>query len=444
MDWKPWQPEKFTVKQITARLRRTFRDSFSNLYVTGEVSALKTASSGHLYFSLKEEDTILPCAMYRQQARLLKFPLRDGLMLQVRGSLDIYEPRGAYQFLVETAEPLGAGALQLAFEELKRKLAAEGLFAQERKRPLPRFPRRIGIVTSPAGAVIQDMLNILGRRYPLAEVRIYPSLVQGNGSVEQICAGLDYFSQNPWADIVVVARGGGSLEDLWSFNDEAVARAIAACTVPVVSAVGHETDFTIADFVADLRAPTPSAAAELIVPDLAAITERLSALKDAGYRAVRHTLGRRRESIFRYGVDRAQSLIERRLNRFSQQLDEANARMEGLAKTRLWKLKLRFQQHMVELFALDHRIVFLLRRERIVDLQNRMRQQIAIQLNEESARLRSLEGQLQQLNPVRILDRGFALVQKADGRMVRSPRETKKGEELTIRVAKGSFGAVRK
>ena len=281
LEWQPWQPEKFSVKQITAKLKRTLREGFSNLYVTGEVSALKAATSGHLYFNLKEEDAILSCVMYRQSARLLKFQLRDGLMLQARGSIDLYEPRGAYQFLVESAEPIGVGALQKAFEDLKKKLAAEGLFEAERKRPLPKYPRRIGIVTSPTGAVIQDMLNIFERRSRGLEIRIYPALVQGNSSVEQICAGLKYFSESGWPDIVIVARGGGSLEDLWSFNDEAVARAIVASTIPVVSAVGHETDFTIADFVADLRAPTPSAAAEIIAPDLNALLESLDSLDRA-------------------------------------------------------------------------------------------------------------------------------------------------------------------
>lgn len=438
------QPEKLSVKQITARLKRTLRDGFSNLYVTGEVSGFKTAASGHLYFNLKEEETVLPCAMYRQNARYLRAPLKDGLLVQVRGSIDIYEPRGSYQFIVESAEPAGLGALQLAFEALKRRLAEEGLFEASRKRPLPKFPRRIGIVTSPTGAVIQDMLNIFERRCRGLEIRLYPALVQGSGSVEQICAGLDYFSQSGWPDVVILARGGGSIEDLWSFNEEAVARAIVASSVPVVSAVGHETDFTIADFVADLRAPTPSAAAEIIAPDVSALLERLTSLDRAMERSIRHAISSRRESVFRNGVDRAHTLIQRRLNRFEQQIDEADSRMEDLLRIRLWNLKLKLQKHTLELFALDRRVIFMLRRERILAAQVAMGDRMRSILNSYSLKLKVLDGQLRQLNPTSILDRGFALVRLEDGKLVRSPRDVKKGVTVNIRVAKGAFDAVKK
>jgi len=444
LEWQPWQPEKLTVKQITARLKRAFRDGFSNLVVTGEVSGLKAAASGHLYFSLKEEDTVLPCAMYRQNSRLLKTPLKDGMMVQVRGSIDLYEPRGAYQFIVESAEPVGVGALQQAFEALKKKLAEEGLFEASRKRPLPRFPRRIGIVTSPTGAVIQDMLNVFARRSKGIEIQIYPALVQGQGCVEQVRAGIEHFSTSGWADVVIVARGGGSLEDLCGFNDESVARAIVACNVPVVSAVGHETDFTIADFVADLRAPTPSAAAEMIAPDVTALLEQLSSMDRAMARCMRHALVTRRESVFRNGVERARSLLQRRLNRFAQQIDEAETRMEGTVKLRLWALKMRYQQHTLELFALDHRLIFMQRRERILRMETALRDRMQVMLSRHQLRLKSLDGQLRQLNPTRILERGFALVRLEDGKLVRSPREVKKGAVVQIRVAKGSFDAVKK
>lgn len=444
LDWQPWQPEKLSVKQVTARLRRTLREQFSNLYVTGEVSALKVAASGHLYFNLKEEDAVLSCVIYRQSARLMKFQLRDGLMVQARGSIDVYEPRGVYQFLVEFAEPLGAGALQQAFEELKKKLAGEGLFEAARKRPLPKFPRRIGIVTSPTGAVIQDMLNVFERRSRGLEIRIYPALVQGTSSVEQICAGLRYFSESGWPDVVIVARGGGSLEDLSSFNDESVAREIVACSVPVVSAVGHETDFTIADFVADLRAPTPSAAAEIIAPDITALIERIESLERAMARSVRHAIATKREQVFRHGVDQARGLLQRRLNRFAQRLDEIDARMEGLLKIRVWKLKLAYQQATLELMAKDHRLIFMERWEKIVRMRTAMRERIKAILSVYALKQKSLEGQLQQLNPTSILERGFAIVRLEDGRIVRSPKDVKKGVQLQIRVAKGSFDAIRK
>jgi len=441
LTWQPWQPEKLTVKQITAKLRRTMRDQFSNLYVIGEVSALKVATSGHLYFNLKEEDAVLPCVMYRQNSRLLKFQLRDGVLLQARGSIDIYEPRGAYQFLVESAEPLGAGALQEAFEKLKTKLAAEGLFEQSRKRPLPKFPRRIGIVTSPTGAVIQDMLNIFARRSKGLEIRIYPSLVQGSGSVDQLCAGLAYFSENPWADLVIVARGGGSLEDLWSFNDEAVARAIVACPIPVVSAVGHETDFTIADFVSDLRAPTPSAAAEIVAPDVAALIEWIESLEREMSRSIRHAIGMRRENVFRNGVDRAHSLLQRRLNRFEQRIDEADSRMDGLLKIRLWNLKLAYQQHTLELFALDRRLIFMQRRESITRMQDALRDRMQIILNRYLHQQSLLQAQLQQLNPTAILQRGFAIVFNEAGSIVTDSAAVADREHLNIQLAKGKIGA---
>lgn len=444
LEWQPWQPEKLSVRQITAKVRRQLRDGFSNVVVTGEVSGLKAAASGHLYFNLKEEDVVLPCAMYRQNSRLMKVQLRDGMMVEVRGSMDVYEPRGAYQFIVESASPVGVGALQQAFEALKKQLAAEGLFDPEKKRELPKFPRRIGVVTSPTGAVIQDMLNVFERRCPGLEIRLYPTLVQGAGSVEQICAGIEYFSATPWADVVIVARGGGSLEDLWSFNEEAVARAIAACSVPVVSAVGHETDFTIADFVADLRAPTPSAAAELIAPDIQIVLEQLRGIERGLERGMRHQISQRREQLYRNGIDRAQGGIERRLNRYQQQLDEGFTRMAALARIRLWELKLRYQQHSLELHSQDRRILFLQRRVAVEKAEAQLRELMQARLQPVRNRLKQLEGQLKQLNPTSILERGFALVRTEDGKIIRSPRDVKKGAAMTIQVAKGTFDAVKK
>ncbi len=261
-------PERriFSVSELNAAIRAILDDEFRDIWVSGEISGLKLASSGHYYFTLKERDAQLRCVAFRSAHRYWKFKPADGLAVLARGRIDVYEVRGEYQLQVELLEPQGLGALQLAFEQLKKKLAAEGLFAAERKRRLPRFPRRIGIVTSPRGAAIADMIHILSRRFPGLAIRLFPALVQGAGSVEEVCRGIEYFSRSGWADVVIVGRGGGSLEDLWTFNEEAVARSIAACSVPVVSAVGHETDVTIADFVADLRAPTPSAAAELVVP----------------------------------------------------------------------------------------------------------------------------------------------------------------------------------
>jgi exodeoxyribonuclease VII large subunit len=440
LEWKPWQPEKLTVRQITSKLKRAMREGFSNLIVTGEVSGLKAAASGHLYFNLKEEDTVLPCVMYRQAARLLKFPVRDGVMLEVRGSIDIYEPRGAYQFLVESASPVGIGALQQAFEALKRKLADEGLFAAERKRPLPRFPRRIGIITSPTGAVIQDMLNIFARRSPGLEIRIFPTLVQGAGCAEGVVAGLEYFSSVEWADVVVVARGGGSLEDLWGFNEEIVARAIAASRVPVVSAVGHETDFTIADFVADLRAPTPSAAAELIAPDVAQLLEGIAAANRAMHRSVRHLISQRRESVFRYGVERAQALLSRRLNRISQQIDEADSRAAQILRDRLWRLRMLAERHTMALHKQDRRLQLLKSSDRLATLRTALDTLLRRRLATSRERAATLAAQLHQLNPTQILSRGFALVFDENNQLVRSAKSVAPGQRLRVRVNEGEIG----
>ncbi|HJZ99108.1 MAG TPA: exodeoxyribonuclease VII large subunit, partial [Candidatus Solibacter sp.] len=237
------QPERrvLSVSELNAAIRDVLNGEFNDVRVTGEISGLKLAPSGHYYFTLKERDSQIRAVAFRSAHRFWKVKPQDGMAVQVRGRIDVYEARGEYQLLVEMLEPQGLGALQAAFEQLKKKLAAEGLFAQERKRPLPRFPRRIGIVTSPRGAAIADMVQILSRRFPGLHIRLYPALVQGDGSVEEVCRAIDYFSRTKWPDVLIVGRGGGSLEDLWTFNTEPVARAIARCEVPVVSAVGHET-----------------------------------------------------------------------------------------------------------------------------------------------------------------------------------------------------------
>ena len=255
----------YSISDLNAEVRELFDLKFPDIWVTGEVSNLRVAGSGHLYFTLKDETSQLRAVCFRNQARYLKFKPQDGMAVVARGRLSVYEVRGEYQLYVEFLEPAGVGALQLAFEELKQKLAAEGLFDAARKKALPILPKVIGVVTSPTGAVIQDILRVLHRRFPNINVMIYPVKVQGEGSAGEIAQGIEYFNRENSADVVIIARGGGSIEDLWAFNEEVVARAIAASQIPVISAVGHETDFTIADFVADLRAPTPSAAAELVV-----------------------------------------------------------------------------------------------------------------------------------------------------------------------------------
>src|ERR1700719_126834 len=262
-----WGPARktFTVTELSARIRDLLGSEFDDVWVAGEISGSKMAASGHCYFTLKDQEAQVRCVCFRTSLRYLKFKPQDGIAVLARDRIDVYEARGEYQLQVELLEPQGHGALQFAFEQLKKKLSTEGLFDAARKRAIPRLPRRIGIVTSPSGAVIRDITQILSRRFPGLHIRLYPATVQGEGSIEAVLRALEYFSGSGWPDVVILARGGGSLEDLWTFNEEPVARAIVASSVPVISAIGHETDFTIADFVADLRAPTPSAAAEMVI-----------------------------------------------------------------------------------------------------------------------------------------------------------------------------------
>src|SRR5579863_2844948 len=318
-------PERrvFTVSELNAAIRGILDREFQEVWVAGEISGTKLATSGHYYFTLKEREAQVRCVCFCSTHRYLKFKPQDGVSVVARGRIDVFEQRGEYQLLVEFLEPQGHGALQFAFEQLKKKLAAEGLFGAARKRPLPRFPRKIGIVTSPRGAVISDMLHILERRFPGLHIRLFPAQVQGEGAAGDVCRGLEFFSRSGWADLVILARGGGSLEDLWTFNEEAVARAIAASAAPVVSAIGHETDVTIADFVADLRAPTPSAAAEMIVCTRQELLDRIGASRLQAGRAIHFRLAMLQRRLHEQAIDRAQALLHRSLARRIQRVDDA-------------------------------------------------------------------------------------------------------------------------
>src|SRR5580704_15581195 len=290
------------VSELTGQIAAILEGSFEQVWIEGEVSNYRPAQSGHLYFTLKDSRSQIRCVCFRDQARSLKFRPEDGLQVTVRGSIGVYEPRGEYQVYVSHIEPVGAGALQLAFEQLKKKLQAEGLFDESRKKPLPVLPFCIGVVTSPTGAAIRDILRVLKRRFANARVQIFPVKVQGDGAAAEIAAAIKYFNRANVAEVLIVARGGGSIEDLWAFNEEPVARAIAASEIPVITGVGHETDFTIADFAADLRAPTPSAAAELITEQQHKVEERLQQLAQRLERACRYKLMQAREGYARLSV----------------------------------------------------------------------------------------------------------------------------------------------
>jgi exodeoxyribonuclease VII large subunit len=438
-----WAPVRktFTVAELNARIRGLLGDEFDDVWVAGEISGSKTATSGHCYFTLKDHEAQLRCVCFRQSLRYLKFKPQDGMAVLARGHIDVYEARGEYQLLVEAIEPQGHGALQFAFEQLKKKLAAEGLFDPARKRPIPRLPQRIGIVTSPAGAVVRDITEILSRRFPGLHLRIYPALVQGDGSVEAVCRGIEYFSNSGWPDVVIVARGGGSLEDLWTFNEEAVARAIAASTVPVISAVGHETDFTIADFVADLRAATPSAAAELVICPREQIFDQLTVFDHKLLQATRYRLAMAARALHERGVERASAVLHRNVGRLQQRVDELDYRMRGRFQTVAAIRRKRLQELTARLRSLDLRLRVARARRRLETADTAAAQLIRLRLTRAHGRLNPLIAHLTQLSPLKILERGYAIVTNEAGLIVKQPGDAPAESKVDIRIAQGKIAA---
>ena len=435
-----WAPVSRTVSELTQEIREKLQGNFSGIWITGEVTECKLASSGHWYFSLKDAGAKISCVVYRGSAFRLKVKPQDGLAVRARGSVDVYEPRGVYQFIVEAIEPQGLGALQLAFEKLKQKLDAEGLFDPARKRPLPKHPRRIALVTSPDGAVIEDMLNILTRRFPGLHIRLYPAAVQGVGAAEQIAAGLNYFSGSGWADVIIVGRGGGSLEDLWAFNEEIVARAIFESAVPVISAVGHETDFTIADFVADLRAPTPSAAAELVIAPRQDLVDRLEVDHRRLEQWMRYLLATASGRLNRQGVDKAHAVIERRLRRHGQRVDELEADLRNRIRRMIVAKRESHQKLEARLARTDLRLRFAEGHRRLDAATNRLGELTKARIKRQESRCTALTGQLQQLSPLAILERGYAIVESESG-IVKDAAAVDVDAALRIRLAKGRLAA---
>jgi exodeoxyribonuclease VII large subunit len=435
------QRRVFSVSELNGAIRATLDGEFSDISVTGEISGLKLATSGHYYFTLKERESQIKAVAFRSAHRFWKFKPRDGLAVLARGRIDVYEARGEYQLLVEHLEPQGLGALQLAFERLKKKLAAEGLFAAERKRPLPRFPRRIGIVTSPRGAAVADMIQILSRRFPGLHIRLYPALVQGEGSVEEVVRGIEYFSRSKWPDVIIVGRGGGSLEDLWTFNEEAVARAIAASAVPVISAVGHETDVTIADFVADLRAPTPSAAAEMVVCTRDELFERIAAARAKSAQAVRYRLAMLERRFRQQGIDRALGILHRRIGRGLQQTDEHEYRLRERMRAAIESRERARRTLEARLRQFDVRPRLAADRRRMEAAHNGALQLMHRRLAVERGRFDQLAAKLSQLSPLRVLERGYAIVSNQGG-IVTDAAAAPPDSRVHIRLHRGALDAV--
>jgi exodeoxyribonuclease VII large subunit len=438
-----WEPRRrtYTVAELNAQLRVLLEGEFTDIWVSGEISGCRTPSSGHCYFSLKDKDAQLKCVCYRSSLRYLKVKPQDGMAVLVRGRLDLYETRGEVQMLVEALEPQGHGALQFAFEQLKKKLSAEGLFEAGRKRALPQYPQRIGIVTSPTGAVIRDMVNVLSRRFPGLHVRLYPTMVQGEGSVEQVCRSLEYFSVSNWAQVVILARGGGSLEDLWTFNEEAVVRAIAASRIPVISAVGHETDFTIADFVADLRAATPSAAAELVICTREQVLEQLSVFEHKMTQSARYRVAMCARRLHQQGVERASAVLHRGIGRRMQRVDELDYNLRRAVNMQISLCKRRLEERSKRLRDLDLRLRLSAARRRLENLEASLKTLVGGRVAKSRGRLEPLVAHVTQLSPLRILDRGYAIVSNAEGRIVKSQEDVAVDEIVDIRVAKGKLRA---
>ena len=435
-----FQPERqrWTVSGLLARLRQQVEREFFDVWIEGEISNFRQSPARHCYFVLKDSRAQLKAVMFAASARLAKFAPRDGMQVLARARVSIYEERGDLQCVVEHLEPLGRGSLQLAFEQLKQKLEAEGLFAPARKRPLPLLPRRVGLITSARGAAVADMVRILRRRYPNLNLLLYPVQVQGAAAAGEICAALAWFAASRAAEVLIVGRGGGSLEDLQAFNEETVARAIAASPIPVISAVGHETDFTIADFVADLRAPTPSAAAELVVR---AKAEWLEDWRDQRRRLRQALLYKLSRSRQRLGELARFDSLRRRLARLAQQSDEAGFQLRYLAQRQLHARRRQLEQHTSRLREKNPRLRLAQTREHLRRLQGELAHFYRAQLRQAALRLETRTAILTSRNPLRILDRGYALVRDEMGHVVNTPSMVNPGDRITLQFASGQLDA---
>ncbi|MBX3039793.1 MAG: exodeoxyribonuclease VII large subunit [Bdellovibrionaceae bacterium] len=402
-----------SVEALNAQIRRTLEGEIGTIWVQGEISNFKAHTSGHFYFSLKDQKAQVAAVMFRGSNAKLKFRPTDGLEVIVRGRITVYEPRGNYQLLCETMEPVGAGALQKAFEQLRDKLKQEGLFNPSRKRPIPAFPRHVAVVTSPTGAAIRDILNVLSRRAKSVKTTVVPTLVQGAGAAPQIVQSLKSAYRLPDVDVIILGRGGGSMEDLWAFNDETLARTIAESPVPVISAVGHEIDFTISDFVADLRAPTPSAAAELVAKSSSEILDRI----------------RQMDRLLKLSLDRQLKTLLQNISGLSRRLIDPRKKLEDLA--------LRNDDLLTRLdLAMMNRLSK--RRQKLEPKQSLLEKALQLFLQKRRAKAERLQAMLDSLSPLKVVERGYAIVTR-DEAVVKSASQVDIGTELRIRLAEGEL-----
>jgi len=414
-----FQRKIYTVSELSFEIREML-ERFIDVWVEGELSNFKTSTSGHLYFTLKDDRAQLPAVCFRNTARLLRFRPENGKLFRARGRVTTYEIRGEYQLIVEVLEPAGLGALQLAFEQLKEKLEKEGLFKRERKRPIPAFPRKIGIVTSPKSAALRDILTVLKRRHNAINVLIFPAEVQGESASLQVMEGIDYLSRSTDVDVIMVARGGGSMEDLWPFNEERVARAIVRSQKPVISAVGHEVDFTICDFVADLRAPTPSAAAEIVIKSKAELVDRVQQLEARFTAVMKYRMNGLRSFLASKVGSRGFVVAETRIRRMVQRVDDLTFRLEQFGRSGTF---IRAREHRVEMCE----------QQLSAALQQRLRK-----WHQLFARIAHT---LDALSPLAVLERGYAICLTPEGRVIRSADAVEVDETVKVKLHQGSLSA---
>lgn len=427
----------FKPAQLNALARDLLESNFSQIWLEGEISNLSRPASGHLYFSLKDATAQVRCAMFRNRALLLSGPIKDGQLVLVRARVTLYEARGEYQLSVESIEPAGQGALQLAYERLKATLAAEGLFAAERKRPLPLWLKRLGLITSPRGAAIHDVLSVLERRFPLLPVELWPVPVQGAEAAAEIRIALQAALASGRYDAILITRGGGSLEDLWPFNDEALVRLAASASIPVVSAIGHEVDFSLLDFAADLRAPTPSVAAELLSPDAGELQRRLTLLTQKLQNALRGRLQaaaqRNDTALLRLQAVRP----AQRLHNGRQHLQVLNVRLQHAMQQRLGMpvQRLRLAAHRLDRAGPQNRIA--LQRAGLGALQQSLHRNLQRQLDRRIDRLKQAGIGLNALSPLATLARGYSILRDADGRVIVRPQQVKTGQPVSAQLSEG-------
>lgn len=426
-----------SVSDLNRLARLTLERGLTQVWVAGEISNLTRAASGHWYFTLKDSQAAVRCAMFRNRNQLLDWVPQNGLRVEVRAQATLYEPRGEFQLSVEAMRRAGLGALYEAYARLKERLEREGMFDAARKRPLPTYPRRIGIVTSPKAAALRDVLTTLARRWPLASIVLYPSPLQGDGAAERIAAALRTASERGECEVLLLVRGGGGIEDLWAFNEEAVARAIAACPIPVVSGIGHETDYTIADFVADRRAPTPTGAAQLATPDAVELRQHLRHLAQrltlAQQRRL-HSLAQRVDGLVQRLRHPAERLAHRRrhLSQLARRLALAQAGRLRLARQEVTHLQARLHRAVPRPDQL---------KAKVHELGGRLARATLNLRQQKANRLATLAAHLAHLNPAAVLERGYSIVRRADGSIVRDSRALTLDEAVELTLARGMAGA---